>query len=371
MRMTSLRHGFWFLLFVLASSWIQGADTKPAHGRFLYVAVPGIRNYLEYGGHGVLVYNIDDGHKLVRRIPSGGLADDGKPSNVKGICASATTSRLYVSTIKSLQCYDLLTDKILWEKAYEAGCDRMSITPDGKTIYLPSFEKDHWLVVDAGDGSVLKKIILNSRAHNTVISPDGEEAYMAGLASPFLAVADTSTHNLKRAVGPFSGAIRPYTVNGRRTKVFANVNDLLGFEIGDLRSGKVLQRVEVVGFSKGPVKRHGCPSHGIALSPDEKELWLSDGHNGQLHVFDLSGGMIRQKQSMAVRDQPGWITFSIDGRLVYPSTGEVFDAASKQIVATLKDEEGAPVHSEKLLEIDFENGRVIRAGDQFGIGSVR
>ena len=194
---------------------------------------------------------------------------------------------------------------------------------------------------------------------------------MAGLASPFLAVADTSTHNLKRAVGPFSGAIRPYTVNGRRTKVFANVNDLLGFEIGDLRSGKLLQRVEVAGFSKGPVKRHGCPSHGIALSPDENELWLSDGHNGQIHVFDLSAGMIRQKQSMAVRDQPGWITFSIDGRLVYPSTGEVFDAATKQIVATLKDEEGAPVHSEKLLEIDFENGRVIRAGDQFGIGGVR
>jgi len=358
-------------MLALGGSWLGAADAKPAHGRFLYVAVPGIRNYLEYGGHGVLVYDIDAGHKLVRRIPSAGLADDGKPDNVKGICASAATGRLYVSTIKALQCYDLLTDKILWEKTYEGGCDRMSITPDGKTIYLPSFEKDHWLVVNALDGAVLKKIILNSRSHNTIISADGREAYMAGLASPFLAVADTTTHTLKHTVGPFSAAIRPFTVNGRLDRVYVNVNDLLGFEIGDLQTGRVLHRVEVSGFVKGEVKRHGCPSHGIALSPDEKELWLADGHNGQIHIFDLTEGLIRQRQSIAVRDQPGWITFGIDGRTVYSSTGEVIDAATKQIIAALQDETGGPVHSEKLLEIDFENGKPVRAGNQFAMGAVQ
>jgi len=366
-----LRHRLRSLVVLLLVALGFGTgQAAPANGRLLYVAVPGIRNYLEYGGHGVLVYDIDAGHKLLRRISSAGLADDGKPSNVKGICASAATGRLYVSTIKSLQCYDLRSDKILWEKTYEAGCDRMSITPDGRTIYLPSFENSHWLVLDALTGEVVKKLTLNSRAHNTIISADGKEAYLAGLASPFLAVADTATHTLKRTVGPFSGAIRPFTVNGRLTRVYANVNDLLGFEVGDLQTGRVLQRVEVNGYAKGPVKRHGCPSHGIALSPDEKELWLADGHNGQIHVFDLTGGMIRQRQSIAVRDQPGWITFSLDGKLVYPSTGEVIDAATKQIIATLKDESGAPVHSEKLLEIDFADGQPVRAGNQFALGDV-
>ena len=359
-----------FICLFLALAGTAMAESKPAHGRFLYVAVPGIRNYLEYGGHGVLVYDIDAGHKLVRRIPSAGLAPDGKPSNVKGICASAATARLYVSTIHTLQCYDLRTDAILWEKTYEAGCDRMSLTPDGKILYLPSFEKDHWLVVDALSGDVLKKIVLNSRAHNTVVSPDGREAYMAGLASPFLAVADARTHLLKRSVGPFSGSIRPFTVNGSLTRVYANVNDLLGIEIGDLRSGRVLQRIEVTGFAKGPVKRHGCPSHGIALSPDERELWLADGHNARLHIFDLTDGMVRQRQSIPMRDQPGWITFSLDGKLVYPSTGEVIDAATKKIVATLIDEHGGQVHSEKLLQIEFAHGQPVRAGNQFALGAV-
>ena len=359
-------------LFTLAVSGLAAANAKPMHARYLYVAVPGIRNYLEYGGHGVLVYDIDAGHKLVRRIPaSGGLDEKGEHSNVKGICASAATGRLYVSTIKTLQCLDLLTDKILWEKTYDAGCDRMSITPDGRTLYLPSFEKDHWLIVDALDGSVIKKLILNSKAHNTIVSPDGREAYLAGLGSPLLGVVDTATQTVTRSIGPFGGSIRPFTVNGRLTRIYANVNDLLGFEIGDLQTGKVLQRVEVTGFEKGPVKRHGCPSHGIALSPDEKELWLADGHNGQIHIFDLTGGMVRQKQSFAVRDQPGWITFSIDGKTVYPSTGEVIDAATKRIIATLQDENGKPVHSEKLMEIDFENGKPVRAGNQFGLGAVQ
>src|SRR5690348_17709128 len=37
---------------------------------FLYVAEPGIRNYVEYGGVGVLVYDMDDGYRFVRRIPT-------------------------------------------------------------------------------------------------------------------------------------------------------------------------------------------------------------------------------------------------------------------------------------------------------------
>src|ERR1043166_6225181 len=35
-----------------------------ANRRLLYVAVPGIRDYLERGGHGVLGFDIDRGHTL-------------------------------------------------------------------------------------------------------------------------------------------------------------------------------------------------------------------------------------------------------------------------------------------------------------------
>ena len=72
----------------------------------------------------------------------------------------------------------------------------------------------------------------------------------------------------------------------------------------------------------------------------------------------------------AASHKPGWITFSIDGKLAWPSTGEVIDVKTRKIVATLKDEKGGEVHSEKLLEVDFRGSVPVRAGDQFGVGQV-
>lgn len=346
------------------------ADEAPLQRR-LYVAVPGIRNYLEYGGHGVLVYDIDNGHKLLKRIPAAGLNDKGEPLNVKGICASAATGRLYVSTTQQLQCIDLNSEKLLWERRYDSGCDRMSIAPDGSVIYLPSLEGSTWNVVDARNGEVLVVIEPKSAAHNTVFGADGKEVYLAGLKSPYLSVASTDGHKVVRTVGPFAASIRPFTVNGKQTLVFACVNDLLGFEVGDLKAGTKLCRVEVEGFEKGPVKRHGCPSHGIGLTPDEREVWVTDATNQRLHRYDATVMPPRLLGSIRLKDQPGWVTFTIDGQYAYPSTGDVIDVRTGQIVAELKDELGRPVQSEKLLEIDFQDGKPARAGDQFGVGRVR
>ncbi len=338
--------------------------------RLLYVAAPGIRDYLEYGGHGLLVFDIDDGHRFVKRIPTAGLDERGKPLNVKGVCASAATNRIHISTTKTLTCLDLVTEKVLWERAYPGGCDRMAISPDGKVIYLPSLEGDHWHVVNALDGDVIAKIVPHSGAHNTVYGLDGKHAYLAGLKSPLLTVAETTTHTAARTVGPFGAPVRPFTVNGAQTLCFANVNGLLGFEVGDLATGKAIHRVEVRGYKQGPIKRHGCPSHGIGLTPDEKGLWVADAANMHLHVFDATTMPPRQAASIRLRDEPGWVTFSLDGHYAYPSTGEVIDTATRSIIATLSDEHGQAVQSEKLLEIDFKGDRPVRAGDQFGLGRV-
>ena len=54
-----------------------------------------------------------------------------------------------------------------------------------------------------------------------------------------------------KIIGPFSDAIRPFTINGKQTLCFVNVNALLGFEVGDLQTGKVLHHVAVEGFKTG------------------------------------------------------------------------------------------------------------------------
>ncbi|MBS0263782.1 MAG: hypothetical protein JSS02_17710 [Planctomycetes bacterium] len=347
------------------------ASEPPPNGRYLYVALPGIRNYLEFGGHGIAVFDIDHGHKFVRRIPTGGLDENGKPRNVKGVCASPATGLIHVSTTHTIMALDLVTEQLLWEKPYEGGCDRMGITPDGQTLYLPSLEKDHWHIVAARTGEILARIDPRSGAHNTICGLNGQEAYLAGLKSPLLTVVDVSKRDVARTVGPFSASIRPFTVNGAQTLVFVNVNELLGFEIGDLRTGKKLHRVEVSGFRPGPVKRHGCPSHGIGLTPDEKEVWVCDAANSRLHVFDATVMPPQQRVSIEVREQPGWVTFSLDGKYAYPSTGDIIEVATHKIVWGLTDETGTAVHSEKMVEIHWKDRVPTRTGDQFGLGRVK
>ena len=282
-----------------------------AEQHLLYVANPGTRNYVEYGGVGILVFDIDNGYKFVRRIPSQDVPAGQDPENVKGIAANAGTGRLYVTTFRRVIAYDLATDRRLWIKEFDGGCDRLALSPDGKILYVPSFEGPHWNVLDGETGEIIAKVVPNSGAHNTIYGPDGTRVYLAGLKSSILSIADPSRHKVVGGVGPFSNVVRPFTINGAETLCFVNVNDLLGFEVGDIKTGKMRHRVEVAGYNKGPVKRHGCPSHGIALTPDERELWLADGANAAVLIFDARTMPPKQIDTIKRRDQPGWITISL------------------------------------------------------------
>ncbi len=374
--MKTIHKSILLLLTVTASLFTGGqlsaqraapGSSKPLSGHYLFVAVPGIRDYMGYGGHGLLVFDMDHNHRFIKRIATGGFHPDGKPSNVKGIAVSVPLNSIYISTIESLQRIDLTTGKIIWERKIDGGCDRMSISPDGKTMYLPTFENSTWNVVDCKTGDVINKIGGFKRSHNTLYGPSGKYVYLDDIGSPWLAVADTKTHTITKKIGPFANFIRPFTINSAETRAYVTVDSLLGFEVGDIKTGRKLAHIVVEGWEPGPVRRHGDPSHGIGLTPDEKELWVCDGHNMRLHIFSASEPY-QQLSTIPLQDMPGWVTFSVDGRYAYPSSGDVIDVKTRRVLLTLKDEFFNSVGSEKLVEVDFSNGRAIKAGDQFGIG---
>lgn len=329
-----------------------------------------MRDYLGYGGHGLLIFDIDHGHKFVKRIPFRGYhPKNGQPSNIKGIAVSIPLHSVYVTTLEGLQRLDLITGKLIWEKLIPNGCDRLAIAPDGKTMYLPSLESHYWNVIDCETGDIIKRLEGFNASHNTIYALSGKHVYLADIKNTTVKIADTKTNTVTAEVGPFSNFVRPFTVNGKETRIFVNCNELLGFEVGDLTTGKKIKQVVVEGWDKGSVRRHGCPSHGIGLTPDEKEIWLSDGANMRLHIF--SGvEPYQQLTSIPLQDMPGWVTFTLDGKYAYPSSGEVIDVKTRKILTVLKDENYNTVESEKVLEIDFKDGKPVRAGDQFGLGRV-
>jgi WD40 repeat protein len=342
----------------------------------LYAAVPGRTNDIGVGGVGILVFDAARNFRFVKRIPTWDYTAVQEPENVKGVAVSASLGMIYVSTIKRLAAWDLLTEKKVWEQTYDGNCcDRMALSPDGKTMYVPSFEGPNWYVVDARTGNLIKSLPTPATqgAHNTIWSLDGSKVFMAGLRSPTVSIADAKTNTVAGTVGPFANSVRPFTVNGAGTLIYANVNDLLGFQIGDVKTGKVIQTVQVQGYgwSRDRLTGHGCPSHGVALSPDEKEVWVVDGANSTVHVFDNTVMPPRQLKSIKVRDEPFWLTWSASGKWVYAASGDIIDAQTKTIVASLKDEVGRDVQGEKVVEVLYQDGKPVKAVDQFGVGQVR
>jgi len=351
--------------------------TLPAVNHYEYVFPDG----------SMYVYDMDNGFKLLKqiRLP--------QAQAIRGVVASPPTHTLYISYggdggpagTGSMLAYDLLTDQVLWSVNYSTGIDSMAITPDGKTIYMPTGELNPgttWNVMDASNGNVIGSINAGAGPHNTVVSLDGSQVYMGPRYDNFLYVASTATNTVTRKIGPLVDTVRPFTINGRETLAFTTATQFLGFQVSDLRTGQVLYTERVAGFSAPPNPDVTAPSHGISLSPDEKEIWIIDAPNSAVHLFDVSG--LPGSPPMQVADLPlsrpmtgledpctydcnrdGWVQHSRDGRYVFVGdSGDVFDTAKRQVVINLD-----PLYNtRKHLEIDWQDGQPVSTTSRYGLG---
>ncbi|MBI1898239.1 MAG: hypothetical protein HYZ57_09875 [Acidobacteria bacterium] len=332
--------------------------------RYLYLSMPdGAQKEGRSSGAGILIFDIDNGHKFVRRIDIP-IFNEG----LRGFAGNLKTHSVYFSsTNHRLGAFDLETEKILWEKTYDTGCDRSSITLDGKKIYVPtgwwySGEDSGLLVVNGANGELIKRIRVGPQAHNTIVSLDGKRLYLG--SQTMLTAFDTATDRMILQIKDVGErGVFPYTMDSRNRIGYVCLGNHVGFDIVNLQTGKILQRVLA---GKEPIPHR---THGAALTPDETELWISDQVGKKLFIFDATKMPPQPKGEVELsQGGHGWVAFSLDGRYAWAHTPDVFDVKTKKLVATLKDEKGNPVSSSKFIEVHFRNGKVVQVGHEFGLG---
>jgi DNA-binding beta-propeller fold protein YncE len=347
----------------------------------VYAAVPGsiIVFDAKPDAHGNRKFN------FVRRILFQDRPAPLPPESISALMASPATNMIYVSTRGRLVAIDLTTEKIVWEKIYEPGtcCERGAVTPDGLTLIVGSDLKDFHRVIDARTGEVkgIIKTPLSMFNHNMNLSADGKTDFAApnGLT---MSIADVPSQKVTKTI-TFSDHIRVFVINHNASRIYVNLNNLLGFEIADVKSGKVVKRIEapaemwkakwadpnLVFFG------HGAPMHGIALTPDESEVWLPDAISNQVLVYDNTGEspVLNMNKSFKTNGQPnGWITMGLDGKLAYMASGDVVEVKSHHIVGQLKDEYGRYMDCEKVLDMTFnDRGHLLRTVNQFAQGDPK
>ncbi|HWX95607.1 MAG TPA: hypothetical protein VNZ01_02060 [Solirubrobacteraceae bacterium] len=365
-----------------------GASSPAVSGQTAVVTNGGGFQHLEYVFEDGLisVYDVDHGYRLVKEI-----ALPQTNEGVRGVTVAPDSHMLFISYggdgvgfNGSVLAYDLLTEKVSWTVHLNTGIDSGQVSPDGKRLYMPTGENTPsgiWNVLDTTNGALLGTIQGGAGAHNTVASSDGRYVYLGGRDYNYLDVYETATAHVA-GVGPLVGTVRPFTVNGSNTLAFTTATNFDGFQVSSIVTGSVLFTVSFGAVPSG--FRFTAPSHGISLSPDEKQLYVIDSVNKEIQVYDVSrvsegvaptrlGGIpvagLTGTESSCAYDcgRGGWLQRSVDGRFVYVGdSGEVIETATKKVIATLP----TLLNTKKSLEIDWSGGVPVASSQRTGVGEV-
>jgi hypothetical protein len=215
-----MRNPLALLIALLSLMSLNAADSGLK--RYLYLSTPDA-SQSGGSGMGILVFDIDDGHRFVRRI------DVNFKEGLRGFCGSLKRHAVYYSTTnRRLGAFDLESEKVLWERTYDLGCDRACITTDGKKLYVPTGwwwkgTNSGFFVVDADNGDLLRRIPAGTAAHNSIASLDGQFVYL-GTDTNFwvFRASDDSLVRHFEDVGEYG--VFPFTIDSRQRYAYASAN---------------------------------------------------------------------------------------------------------------------------------------------------
>jgi YVTN family beta-propeller protein len=303
-----------------------GAPPEPAVRQKLYVA----------NSAGNDLHVIDPAtNKVIKRLEVG--------PQPHGLVATKDGSRLFLTIENTegeegeLVWFDPVKDVVTRRMKVGPRPNQLACTPDGKIAYVPCDDASWW-VIDTDAGKVLKKIATGGRPHNTLCSTDGKRMYLGPKGSYHVLIADAVEHKLIGEI-PTSDAPRPIALSRDEKRLYANVDTLLGFEVADVAKRKVIHRVEAEVPEE--LLRKASRSHGIGLTPDEKELWMCDVYHDRTYVFDLTTEPPKQVATIVMKGGGYWICFSPDGKFCYISerigdSVAVIETATRKTVARIE-----------------------------------
>jgi hypothetical protein len=229
--------------------------------------------------------------------------------------------------------------------------------------------EDHINIVDANTGDIVRKVHFSKRSHDTQYPLSGplfQETKAEDGSGNYLYRIDPASYAASK-IGPYSGILGPYAVDSTSSTVANDVTGLWGMQVADLKTGRIV----TAELPEHPRESPGL-MHGIGWTPDQTEVWQSSNwQDPHVYVWNMRDPMAPVlKQSLALRSGRGshWLTFTIKGDYGYVAPNKNSDDGTEIVDARTHASVGAISSSEDMLEIDFADGKVVRVGDQYGIG---
>lgn len=291
--------------------------------------------------------------KVVGEIPVG--------RHPHGLGVSPDRRRLYVSVEDThmVAVIDTATDRVVASIPTTGRPNQLAVTPDGKFVYVAISDRGVADVIDTAAGKVIRSVEVGRFPHNCYCPPGARHVYVTSVSDRRVRAFDFHDgHRLTQTV-TFDGDVRPLCVTRDEKRLFVALLGLHGFAWADLTNGRVVERVErPLPPPEQRSKFAYMNTHGLELSPDNRELWVTSFIGNGLMVFDVTGSEPRYVTTVAVGDGPNWLTFSPDGRFAYSANAgvnsiSIVDTAARKAVAEIKVR---PV-PKRLLEVWVPTGK--------------
>jgi len=225
----------------------------------------------------------------------------------KGALLSRDGKRFYVTNFgqldkKNVTIYDAHTLALLDHIDVPGVIVESALSPDGKTLYLSNFRRSSVMFVDVASKTVRHEIKTGTHPKVLVASPDGKSLFAANWASKSVTQIDTSSAQVVRTLDV--GRQPRGMAMTRSGKLY--VANFYGDSI-DVFEGEGLAKTHRLPACK-------CPRH-LAVSPDDRTLFVSCLNASQLHALDLASETVTHK--VQIGRAPKSIDVSRDGRYVF------------------------------------------------------
>ena len=280
--------------------------------------------YVENGQTGdVAVVSIPE-HEVVGKFEVGPTTDDviGSPDGrIAYVNRAIDTGHALgfpeKGEVVAVSTYD---DSILWRLPIEGGWPHhMSISNDGKSLYMPLFDEPYVIVIDTEEQAITDRIDVLWGGHGTRVTPDGKRLYVGSILTQSMYVIDLEDNSLENLIS-FPQGVRPFAFNEAETTLYTQLSRVHGFAVTDLKSGEIVRMVELPGLPDDFETPEAFPhnvNHGLELSPDEKYLLAAGSAIDMVAVY--SHPDLELLTTIDVGHDPNWIVFSPDSRFAYVS----------------------------------------------------
>jgi len=264
------------------------------------------------------------GEKILHEQPIGkawyGLKFSADEKKLYASGANDNIVLIYSIINKKLAAADTLVLGKPWP-VEKIGPTGIELDDSGKRLYAVTKENNSLYVFDLSTKKILRKVDLGAEAYDCLLSPDKSKLYISLWGSDKLAIYDTKTNRISKEILTENHPNEIIQSRSGHYLFVANAGDN-SVSVIDTKIGKV---IEVISTALYPTRLTGSTTNGLALSEDEKTLYVANADNNCLAVFNVSNP---GKSSSKGFIPTGWYPTNVRvaGKKIFVSNGKGFNS---------------------------------------------